>query len=228
MDGNLRNKKKMIKNIIFDFDGTLADTSNLIVATMQKTNEDLGLPYRTAEQIKTTIGVRLEEIPFLLWPNITGLGESFGKIYRENFEKIKNEIPIKLFPGVAETLSKLKEEGYSLALATSRSHKSAVELTQQLGIQDYLNYIVGGDDVLEGKPNPESIYKILKELRCWPDESMMVGDMLVDVKMGKNAGVKTCAVTYGNGDELELKESGADYIFSDFSDLGYFFSKTSI
>lgn len=206
-------------NIIFDFDGTLADTSRLIVATMQKSIEDYGLPYRNAEQIKATIGVRLEEIPSILWPGITGLGEPFAAIYRENFEKLKDEIQVELFPGVKETLALLLDKGCQMAIATSRGHKSVKELTEQLGIRDYFDYMLGGDNVSEGKPNPESIYKILKDMDWNKENTMMVGDMSVDILMGKNAGVSTCGVIYGNGKELELKEAGADFIIPKFDDL---------
>ena len=208
-----------IKNIIFDFDGTLADTSKIIVATMQKSINDYGLPFRNEEQIKATIGVRLEEIPSLLWPSFIGLGESFASIYRENFEELKNKIQVNLYPGVKETIIKLREENYRLAIATSRSHRSVDELTHKFGIKDYFDFILGGDNVNEGKPNPESINKILSEMNWKPNETMMVGDMTVDIKMGKNSGVKTCGVTYGNGKALELKDAGADYIISDFSKL---------
>ncbi|MCH5223451.1 MAG: HAD family hydrolase [Muribaculaceae bacterium] len=208
-----------IKNIIFDFDGTLADTSQLIVATMQRSIEELQLPFRTSEEIKATIGIRLEEIPSYLWPDIPELGEKMATVYRKNFELLKDEIPATLFPGVKETLSKLKEAGCRFAIATSRSRKSVEELTRQLGLRDFFTYMLGGDDVSEGKPNPESIFKILTELDWLKDETMMVGDMVVDILMGKNAGIRTCGVTYGNGKTLELEEAGSDFIISDFSNL---------
>lgn len=208
-----------VKNIIFDFDGTLADTSKLIVATMQKSIRDYGLPFKNEEQIKSTIGVRLEEIPAILWPSFKNVGEPFAKIYRKNFEELKDKTAIDLFHGVNETLGKLKDEGYQMAVATSRSHKSVEELTKELRIRDCFVYLLGGDDVSEGKPHAESIYKILKERDWNKEETMMIGDMGVDIKMGKNAGIKTCGVTYGNGKVLELEGAGADYVIPCFQDL---------
>ena len=209
----------LIKNIIFDFDGTLADTSKLIVATMQKSIQDYGLPYRNEEQIKSTIGIRLEEIPSILWPSIKGLGEPFAAVYRKNFETLKDKIPVTLFPGIKETLSRLKKEGFEMSVATSRSHRSVEELTEHLGIRDCFVYLLGGDDVKEGKPAPESINRILSVTGGNSNDTMMVGDMNVDIIMGKNAGVKTCGVTYGNGKAKELEEAGADFIISDFKQL---------
>lgn len=208
-----------IKNIIFDFDGTLADTSKLIVATMQKSIQDYGLPFRNEEEIKATIGVRLEEIPSILWPSIKDLGEPFATIYRKNFEELKDKFPVTLFPGVKETLSRLKRADYKMAIATSRSHRSVEELTRQLGVRDCFVFLLGGNDVLEGKPDPESIYKISEEMDWRKDETMMVGDMKVDILMGKNAGIRTCGVSYGNGKALELEETGANYVISEFTRL---------
>lgn len=218
-DGNWKDNMAALKNLIFDFDGTIADTSKLIVATWQKVVEEYGLPYRNEESIKATIGVRLEEIPSILWPELTGLGETLGALYRKNFEKLKDKIPVELFPEVKETLGTLKEFGCRMAIATSRSHKSAEELSGQLGIRNYFSFIVGGDDVSKGKPSPESINKILLNMYWGKEESMMIGDMVVDIKMGKNAGIKTCGVTYGNGKKTELEEAGADFIIPHFSDL---------
>ncbi|MCH5234619.1 MAG: HAD hydrolase-like protein [Muribaculaceae bacterium] len=153
-----------IKNIIFDFDGTLADTSKLIVATMKETIKEMRLPYRSDDEIKSVIGVRLPEIPTILWHDIHGIEDSFEDTYRKNFEVFKDVIPIDLFPGIKETLQILKEQGINMSIATSRSNHSVEELTDQLGIRGYFRYLLGGDNVLQGKPNPESIYKILRDM----------------------------------------------------------------
>ena len=209
----------MIRNFIFDFDGTLADTSQLIVATMQKSIVECKLPFRSEDEIKATIGVRLEEIPSILWHDKTGIGEWFANVYRKNFERIKEEIKVSLFPKVQETLSVLKEREYGLVIATSRSKRSVIELAEILGIKGYFNFLLGGDNVSEGKPNPESIYMILEKMKWNPSETMMTGDMPVDILMGKNAGIETCGVTYGNSKETDLKEAGTDYIIKDFSEI---------
>ncbi|MCH5229472.1 MAG: HAD family hydrolase [Muribaculaceae bacterium] len=208
-----------IRNIIFDFDGTLADTSKLIVATMQKTIKGMGLPFRNEDQIRATIGIRLDEIPNKLWPSLKGISKSFVEDYKKNFEELKDYISIEPFPEVKETLKKFKDEGYQMAVATSRSQRSVKELIEKLGIKDYFSYLLGGDDVSKGKPEPESIYKILSDQDWNYNETIMVGDMSVDILMGKKAGIRTCGVTYGNGKESELKETGADFVIADFRDL---------
>lgn len=205
-----------IKNLIFDFDGTLADTSALIIGTMQKTIEEMGLPKRTDNAIKATIGLRLDKIPTALWPDLLIDKDLYAEIYRKNFQILKETIPVKLFPGVKNILRLLKDDGYGLSIATSRTLHSLTDLTNQLGIKEYFSYLLGGDNVVSGKPDPESIYKILQDTGWKYSETMMVGDMKVDIQMGKNAGIKTCGVTYGNGSEESMTDTRPDFLIDSF------------
>ena len=118
-----------------------------------------------------------------------------------------------------ETLSALKEQGLTLAIASSRSHASLVELTHDLGISDVISYLIGADDVEKAKPNPEPVLNVLAALGYKASETLVVGDMDVDILMGVNAGAKTCGVTYGNGTKKELEEAGADYIINSIDEL---------
>ena len=118
-----------------------------------------------------------------------------------------------------ETLSALKEQGLTLAIASSRSHASLVELTQELGISSIISYLIGADDVEKAKPNPEPVLNVLAALGYKASETLVVGDMDVDILMGVNAGAKTCGVTYGNGTKKELEEAGADYIINSIDEL---------
>ena len=113
-----------IRNIIFDFDGTLADTSALILATMKQAVNHIQLSPKTDEEYRSTIGLRLEEVPSKLWPEELDLSEKYAETYRRYFEIIKSEVPITLFPDVKETLEKLRESGIRMGVATSRIHKS--------------------------------------------------------------------------------------------------------
>lgn len=89
-----------IKNIIFDFDSTLADTAPLIVKTMHEATRQMGLPDRTDARYRATIGLRLEEIPSVLWPELTDIGASYARTYRRIFDELKRPIGIQCFPGV--------------------------------------------------------------------------------------------------------------------------------
>ena len=209
-----------IRLIIFDFDGTLGDTRRNIVTTMQMTIAELGLPSRSDSECVSTIGLPLYGCFEALYPNmdktiIQQCTDTYRRIFQENLQNIKPQT----FPKVVETLSALKEQGFLLAIASSRSHASLVELTQNLGISDVISYLIGADDVKKAKPNPEPVLNVLEVLGYEATQTLVVGDMNVDILMGVNAGTKTCGVTYGNGTKRELEEAGADYIINSIDEL---------
>lgn len=106
-----------------------------------------------------------------------------------------------------------------MAVASSRNHKSLNEYLRLFGISDCFSTVIGGDDIDKGKPAPDTILKIMT-IEGWnPEETMVVGDSEFDIIMGKEAGVLTCAVTYGNGSIKELKSTHPDFLIPSFVDL---------
>ena len=209
-----------IKLIIFDFDGTLGDTRRNIVTTMQMTIKELQLPSRTEAECASTIGLPLDGCFRALFPDIQDdliprCAETYRRIFNENLQKITPEA----FPGVVKTLKTLKEQGLVLTIASSRSRNSLTELTRDMGIADYISYLIGADDVKEAKPKPEPVLKTLAAMQFAASETLVVGDMAVDIQMGANAGAKTCGVTWGNGSREDLNEAGADYIIDSMEEL---------
>ena len=122
-----------------------------------------------------------------------------------------------LYPGVKETLAELKRRGYILTIASSRSHASLAEYVENLGLSPYISFILGADDVKNGKPDPEPVEKTLEKFEMQPHEAIVIGDTAFDIHMGRNAGTKTCGVTYGNGSRESLED--ADFIIDDFRSL---------
>ena len=209
-----------IKLIIFDFDGTLGDTRRNIVTTMQMTIKEMQLPSRTEAECASTIGLPLDGCFRALFPDIQDeliprCAETYRRIFNENLQKITPEA----FPGVVKTLKTLKEQGLVLTIASSRSRNSLTELTRDMGIADYISYLIGADDVKEAKPKPEPVLKTLAAMHYAASETLVVGDMAVDILMGANAGAKTCGVTWGNGSRETLIEAGADYIIEKMEEL---------
>lgn len=213
-------KHHEMKLIIFDFDGTLGDTRQIIVTTMQMTIAALGLPARTDAECASKIGLPLDGCFAALYP-----GESRETIaccadcYRRIFEENKTRMRPKAFPHVAETLARLKAMGYTLTIASSRWHKSLCELTRDLGIDHDIDYLVGADDVENAKPHPEPVLKTLSAMQTDAAHALVVGDMNVDILMGARAGTRTCGVTYGNGTRKELEDAGADYLIDSIEQL---------
>ena len=210
----------MLKLIILDFDGTLGDTRANIVQTMRRTLERLGYPIPDEPTIAATIGVPLEKGFEQMLPSISPADVALcAATYRGIFEKCRKEMIPDLFPHVKETLEALKENGFILTVASSRSSGSLKQFLQEMDIAPYISYVLGANSVTHAKPHPEPVLKTMADLGYAPDETLVVGDMPVDILMGKGAGARTCAVTYGNASREELAAAGADLIIDDFSEL---------
>ena len=184
------------------------------------TIKELQLPERTEAECASTIGLPLAGCFRTLFPDIQEeliprCAETYRRIFNENLRKITPEA----FPGVVKTLKILKEKGFVLTIASSRSRNSLTKLTRDMGIADYISYLIGADDVKEAKPKPEPVLKTLAAMQFAASETLVVGDMAVDIMMGANAGAKTCGVTWGNGSREDLNEAGADYIIDRMEEL---------
>ena len=205
------------KIIILDFDGTLGDTAAVIIRTMHATIKELGLPARTDEECAAMIGLRLVEIPPVLFPGCDVDGELYAQTYRRLFHIYNVDGAVELYPNVPETLTELKKRGLVLTIASSRSNASLMDYVESLNLGSIITYILGADDVKEGKPHPEAVNRTLEHFGLQPEEAIVVGDTVFDIRMGANAGTRTCGVTYGNGSRESL--SDATWIIDDFGQL---------
>lgn len=212
------------KIIILDFDGTLGDTASVIIKTMHETIREMGLPTRTDEQCAAMIGLRLVEIPPVLFPECDIDVDLYADTYRRLFDIHNKDGAVNLYPNVIETLKALKARGFTLTIASSRGQASLSQFVKNLGLTDIITYILGAGDVENGKPHPEAIFKTLDKYGFTPDQAIMVGDTIFDIQMGINAGTRTCGVTYGNGSRESL--SPADWLIDDFSELLELLSST--
>lgn len=210
----------MIRLIIFDFDGTLGDTRANIVMTMQGTMLATDLPIRDEAAIAATIGLPLEEGFRQLYPQLSEEETIHcSAVYRKLFELNRVKLVPKLFPGVKETLAALKRKGLVLTVASSRSAKSLNGFLNDMGIAGYISYVLGADQVERAKPDPEPVLKTLRHMKMAASEALVVGDMPVDILMGRRAGARTCAVTWGNAERETLAMAAPDYIIDDITTL---------
>jgi len=206
--------------LIFDFDGTLGDTRHTIVSTMQQTIAALHLPPRSATACASTIGLPLAGCFESLYPSLPAeLSQRCADTYRRLFAAIAHEMKPQPFPYVIATLAELSRQGYTLTIASSRSHASLTELTTAMGIADTISLVVGADDVDTAKPSPEPVLQTLKAMGFRAAETLVVGDMALDIQMGANAGAMTCGVTWGNGTREDLEKAGAGHIINSMREL---------
>lgn len=206
-----------MKNVILDFDGTIGDSQSLIIKTMQQTMHELGLEIKTMEDCARTIGLRLEEGFQLLFGMMHDEAMLCAETYRKIFMKNKENMVVKPFPHVIETIRQMAADGHDVAIASSRSRASLLEYVEQMDIADCISCIVAANDVEKVKPAPDMVLRVLEETDGKPEDTIVVGDMIYDIEMGKRAGTKTCGVTYGNGTRQQL--ANADYIIDDFAEL---------
>ena len=205
------------KIIILDFDGTLGDTTDVIIRTTQAAIKELGLPSRTDAECAAMIGLRLTEIPPVLFPEIEVDCDLYAQTYRRIFNILNTPGGVVLYPHVLETLHELKSRGITLTIASSRSNASLNAYITNLDLASTITYVLGGNDVSHGKPHPEAVNMTLEKFGFKPEEAIVVGDTVFDIHMGRNAGTRTCGVAYGNGTRETLAD--ATWIIDDFAEL---------
>ncbi|MBP5677470.1 MAG: HAD family hydrolase [Bacteroidales bacterium] len=202
-----------------DFDGTLADTQPLIVSSLQRTIGELHLPLRTDDECRSIIGLPLKECFTTLLGVDDAMAERCCDVYRRVFDEDNHPGTVVLFPHVLDTIKKMRDIGMLLAICSSRGRPTLDGFVQSFALEDYVDMVVSANDVQHGKPNPEPVEKILSALQVKAEEAMVVGDANYDILMGRNAGCRTCGVTYGNQGAEELLAAGADCLIDDFAEL---------
>ena len=210
----------MTKLIILDFDGTLADTRELIVRTNQEVQRQMHYPVLAEAQIVSTIGLPLKEGILAMFPELPQEEiPAWVVTYRAVFDQLKNQIIPGVFPHVRETLAALVEAGCRCTVASSRGTASLTDFLRDMGLAPCISYVLGADDVKRAKPHPEPVLKTLKDLSIDAADALVVGDMPVDIQMGLGAGAHTCGVTYGNSNRPALLAAGAHAVIDDFAEL---------
>ena len=215
----------MLKTIIFDFDGTIGNTQQIILRSMQATIKELGLPERTDSQCAAMIGLPLTQCFTNLYPDFTEtvVDEEKGALcaatYRRLFDEFNEPGAVPLFPHVPETIKELHQKGIELTIASSRSHQTLDAYVRDLQLGEYIQYILGVEDVEDAKPGPGPVLKTLKDFGRLPEECIVVGDTKYDIQMAHNAGVKAVGVTYGNGSRKEMEEENTEWIIDDFAEM---------
>lgn len=199
----------MINTVIFDFDGTLIDTNDVILASWQHTYRHFLGHDVSIEHITKTFGEPLMKTMEREFPNVPP-AES-AEIYRHYQRQVAKDM-VKLFPGIVEMLEAVKAEGYKMGIVTSRTYESTTGYLEMFDIGKYFDGLVSCDDTNIHKPNPEPLLMGLAKLDAKPEEAIMVGDSIFDIKCANNAGVKSVLVNWRMaGDDEGLSHCQIDY-----------------
>lgn len=189
--------------LIFDWDGTLADSELRIVAAARAAIDALGLPMRNREQIRAIIGLAMSEACRALFPGMSLDQENrFIACYREHYLRSTAE-PVPLFPGAKAALEGLAARRYQLAVATGKGRRGLDRDIGNHGLEALFSATRTADDA-PSKPHPQMLVDIMDELGTDAGETLMIGDTAYDLEMARNAGVACVAVGSGVHDRRRL------------------------
>lgn len=201
--------------VLFDLDGTLLDTNELIFRSFEHTFQVHKLENFTRADILAKFGRALEEQMEEYAP---GKAQELVQTYRKyNFEQ--HDALVQAFPHVEEVLRQLHEAGVKLAVVTSKIRKTTLMGLELCGLSAYFDALITADDTTRHKPHPEPVRKALDVLGADPARTLMVGDSPFDIRAGKAAGVATAGVKWSLRGEEELRDCAADYLVADMREL---------
>lgn len=210
----------MFNPILFDFDGTLADTAQCAVISAQAAFTDMQLEPPSETAIIHSMGVPIERsfhdfgAVHFSDAQFAELLASFRKHYAQQAEQ-----SIRLFDGTRALLSALKTAGKITAIISSKKTDILVKNAQFLGIAEDFDLILGSDKVSAYKPDPAGIIEALAILKLPKTYAIYIGDAVTDIEMAKNAGITACAVTWGAHQPAQFSDYNPDYIIDDFKNL---------
>lgn len=181
---------------IFDWDGTLCDSTGKIVRSMQQAAKKLQLPEPEDSHVLNIIGLGLPEAVKCLYPDISApQAELLRSAYSEYFLH-HDQTPMPLFEGVEETLHQLRDQGFRLAIATGKSRRGLERVLGDLGMTLFFHGSRCADETTS-KPDPHMLLELLEEFGFPAHEAVMVGDTEYDMEMARRAVMPSVAVSYG-------------------------------
>jgi len=203
--------------LIFDLDGTLVDSKKDLTASVNHIRQQFDLPFLTEEEIARFIGngalmlIRRALGSKATESNVQSGLQMFLAYYRAHMLDYTA-----LYPGVRDTLDRLAD--CKLAVLTNKPVHFSCAMLDGLGIYKHFSAVYGGNSFDHKKPDPVGVFQILSDTRGNRERTWMIGDSAVDVLTGRNAGIKTCGVTYGYATET-FTDVPPDFLIDNFSDL---------
>ena len=189
--------------VIFDWDGTLMDSTGLIAACIRETCRDMGLAVPGVEEAKWIIGLGLDQSMARIAPGLGAAGQrEFADRYRRLFLARDHEAP--LFEGIPALIGELRARERRLAVATGKSRRGLERALAASGLAGRFEATRCADEGFP-KPHPDMVLALLDRLAVPPARAVMIGDTTHDLELAANAGVDAVAVTYGAHGETELR-----------------------
>ena len=208
-----------LKLAIWDMDGTIVDSREVIQTAMERTFESLGLPPPAYNDTRKTIGLGLQEACQILAPKGVDI-PTLAETYKQAFVERRSEPDFKepLYEGAVETLQRLSDDGWLIAMATGKSHRGIRAIFDMHPLEPFFDTIWCADDG-PGKAHPFMCEQAMAALGAEPHQSLIIGDAVHDIRMGLNAGIHTLGVSWGFGETQELEAVGAHEVHHDYASL---------
>lgn len=202
--------------LLFDIDGTLLDTFDAIVASMNAALAEFGVELLTTEELRPLIGMPVQrQMDLLRGMQGPVVDEITDRYYVHFMERVETGLP--LYPGVQETLPLLAD--HPISTMTTRRLQGARRMLEVSGIASFFQAVVGGDEVSRPKPYPDLPLFSAKALGVAPERCVVVGDAPVDILAGRSARMWTVAASYGYGSSVGLREAKPHATIQRFPEL---------
>jgi phosphoglycolate phosphatase len=208
---------KQFDLIVWDWDGTLADSTGMITKAVVDAAAQVGLPTLDPKAASNIIGLGLKESIHALFGDIPAdKAQQLAQQYTANYYAGESEIP--LFDGAKETIIELNRRGFKLAVATGKGRRGLNLALQHCGLTPYFHETRTVDECFS-KPHPQMLDELMDELIVRPERTLMIGDTSYDLQMAQNAGVPAAAVTFGAQSRDKLISYNSIQMFNEFRDL---------
>ncbi len=206
----------MLRGVLFDFDGTLADSFDAIAESVNFVRTENQLPELRFEEIKSHVGHGLEHLMEKMLPGCD-IGQA-KKAYHAH-HKIHMKTHTRLYPNAREFLSKLQLSGISMGVCSNKPVGFTTELIEHLGINSFFKVVLGPEDVPNPKPAPDMLIEAAKRLKIKHDEVVYVGDMDVDIKASGAAGMEVWIVRHDDSSFKISEEIASENIHVSFLEI---------
>jgi phosphoglycolate phosphatase len=203
--------------LIFDWDGTLMDSAGVIVDSIQRACEDIGLAAPSDRASRLIIGLGLVQALQALLPDLPA--DDYPRLverYRHHYLGRDDDIP--LFDGVAQAIPDLKASGFQLAVATGKSRLGLERALASSGLGEWFSATRCADQT-HSKPHPAMVLELIEELGADPARTLVIGDTSHDLLMASNAGVASLGVTYGAHEPADLHPHAPLALLNSFDEV---------
>lgn len=210
--------------VLIDVDGTLVDSVPDLAYCVDEMMQQLGMPPHGEAKVREWVGNGVERlVRRALVGKLEGEPDEalfrkaypiFIELYADNTCKRSH-----LYPGVREGLDYLRAEGYQLGSVTNKAAQFTEPLLEELGIRDYFRIVISGDALPKKKPDPMPLLHAAEFFGVAPEESLMIGDSISDVKAARAAGFRIVCMTYGYNHGIDIREANPDAIMDSMAEL---------